>query len=56
MAKADTQKTKGDIWWQFARTFGQESNPTPWRLARMNPCVSNPKSADLVDCMVALSE
>ena len=24
--------------------FGQESNPTKWRLAKMNPRVSNPKS------------
>ena len=31
-----------DIWWQSASTCGQESNPTTWRLARMNPCVSNP--------------
>lgn len=44
MAKADIQKAKGDIWWQSARAFGQESTPTMWRLARMNPCVSNPKS------------
>ena len=44
MAKADTQKPKGNIWWQSVKTFGQERNPNTWRLARMNPCVSNPKS------------
>jgi hypothetical protein len=27
MAKEDTQKAKGDIRWQSARTFGQESMP-----------------------------
>jgi hypothetical protein len=44
MAKADTQKAKGDIWWQSARIFGQEGSPTTWRPARMNPRVSNPQS------------
>jgi type I restriction-modification system DNA methylase subunit len=43
MAQADPQKAKGHIWWRSARTFGQESNPTTWRLARMNgvPPVGN---------------
>ncbi|MEK7678150.1 MAG: hypothetical protein AAB676_20150 [Verrucomicrobiota bacterium] len=27
---------KGDLRWPSARTFGQESNPTTWVLARMN--------------------
>jgi len=44
MAKAGTQKAKGDISWLSARTFGQKGNPTLLRLARMNPCVSIPKS------------
>ena len=32
----DGAKAKGEIWWQSARTLGQECNPTTWRLAGMN--------------------
>src|SRR5205823_2027279 len=32
IAKAGTQKAKGDTWWQSARMFGQKTNPRTWRL------------------------